>query len=127
MRNVKYGWRCTDPDCIQYMRRDGDWFEMIQIVSPLDEEVFFVVRGTLLLSDCTDDDIENDYVLSLYGYSLDELYRDYTEEEIEDLIMECYLEQTVMRGADCIINKADSFEEAECFVKELVEKEGVEE
>ena len=127
MNETKYGWRCTDPDCAQYMQRDGDWFEMIQIVSPLDEEVFFVVRDTLLLSDCTEDDIENNYVLSLYGYSLDELYRDYTEEEIEDLIMECHLEQIVMRGADCIINKADSFEEAECFVKGLVEKEGAEE
>ena len=105
------------------MRRDGDWFEMIQIVSPLDKEVFFVVRDTLLLSDC----IENDYVLSPYGYSLDGLRRNYTEEDVENLIMKCYLEQIVMRGADCIVNKADSFEEAEQFVEKLVEKEGAEE
>ena len=127
MSKTKYGWRCTDPDCAQYMRRDGDWFEMIQIVSPLDKEVFFVVRDTLLLSDCMEDGIENDYVLSSYGYSLDGLRRNYAEEDVENLIMECYLEQIVMRGADCIVNKADSFEEAEQFVEELVEKEGVEE
>ena len=74
-----------------------------------------------------EDGIENDYVLSLYGYSLDGLRRNYAEEDVENLIMECYLEQIVMRGADCIVNKADSFEEAERFVKELVEKEGAEE
>ena len=124
MNETKYGWRCTDPDCAQYMQRDGDWFEMIQIVSPNDDNTFFVLKTVKWLSDYTEE--EQADMTGAYGYTLDGLYRDFGKEKTEDLVMECILELSIINER-YIIGETNTFEEAEQFIKELVEKEGVEE
>ena len=124
MSETKYGWRCTDPDCAQYMQRDGDWFEMIQVVSPNDDNTFFVLKTVEWLSDYTEE--EQADMIGAYGYTLDELYRDFGKEKTEDLVMEYILELSIINEG-YIIGETNTFEEAEQFIKELVEKEGVEE
>ena len=124
MSETKYGWRCTDPDCAQYMQRDGDWFEMIQVVSPNDDNTFFVLKAVKWLSDYTEE--EQADMIGAYGYTLDGLYRDFGKEKTEDLVMECILELSIINER-YIIGETNTFEEAEQFIKELVEKEGVEE
>lgn len=124
MSKTKYGWRCTDPDCAQYMQRDGDWFEMIQVVEPDGSDAFFILRDVAWFSDYTKE--EQADTITAYGYTLDELYREFGKEKAEDLIMECFLEQSIICNGR-VVTKSTSFKEAERFVKELVEKEGVEE
>ena len=123
MRNVKYGWRCTDPDCAQYMRRNGDLFEMIQVVEPNDSDTFFALRDGAWFSDYTEE--EQADAVAAYDYTLDELYRDLGKEKAEALIMECILEESIVYS-ECIIAQANSFEAVEQIVKMMVEKEGVE-
>lgn len=125
MSKTKYGWRCTDPDCAQYMKRAGDWFEMIQVVKPNDSDTFFIFREGARLSDYTEE--EQADVIAAYDYTLEGLYRDFGKEEAEALIMECILEQSIIDEGTIIGVSDGCFEETERFVKELVEKEGVEE
>lgn len=118
MSETKYGWRCTDPDCAQYMQRDGDWFEMIQVVKPNGSNAFFTLGDGAWLSDYTEE--EQVDAIAAYGYTLDELYRDFGKEEAEDLIMECLLEQSIISGD--VIAKSISFKKAEEMVKLVVTK-----
>ena len=131
MSKIKYGWTCIDLDR-QYMRCDGDWFEMIQITW-LDttkedrlegEHEYCIERGSIHLSNYSEDEQES--AIAVHGYTLDELRRECRQEVVEQLIVEWILEDAISCDA-CIIGEADSFEEAQRFVKELIEKESAEE
>lgn len=124
MSKTKYGWRCTDPDCAQYMKRRGDWFEMIQVVKPNGSDTFFALGAGAWFPDYTEE--EQADAVAAYGYTLDELYRDLGKEKAEDLIMECILEDSIVYS-ECIIAQANSFEAVEQIVKMMIKKEGAEE
>ena len=119
MSKTQYGWRCTDPDCAQYMKRDGDWFEMIQVVEPNDSDAFFVLRDGAWFSDCTEE--EQADAIAAYGYTLDELYRGFGKEEAEDLIMECFLEQSIICNGR-VVAESNSFKKTEEMVKLVITK-----
>ena len=121
MSETKYGWRCTDPDCAQYMQRDGDWFEMIQVV---EGSAFFTLRDGAWFSDYTEE--EQADTIAAYGHTLDELYRDFGKETAEDLIMEYILEQSIICNGR-VVAESSSFKEAEEMVKLMVTKGRMEE
>ena len=121
---MRYGWRYTDPDCAQYMKRAGDWFEMIQVVKPNGSDTFFAFGIGAWSPDYTKE--EQADAVAAYGYTLDELYRDLGKEKAEDLIMKYILEDSIVYS-ECIIAQANSFEEAEQIVKMMIEKKGAEE
>lgn len=112
-------WNMTDPDCAQFIRRNGNKFDMIQIVDIdmfcfSEDSKFAVVRKEINMNDYSDNEII-EYV-SMY----------YSDEEIKTLddflVAECILEQEIICGDNAIF-EADSFEEAFAKVKEIINNE----
>lgn len=111
-------WNCTDSDCMQYLRRDGSFFEMIEMywldrVKEEEETVpeYVVLRTTIDL-DCYDDDEITAYVSS-YGYTLDET----------DAWMraECILEDELVSDV-YVVHESFSRGDAENYIKSVIEK-----
>ena len=113
---MNYEWTCTDSDSAQYMRKtDGQW-EMIQAVwlDTTDEDIkkglhqYTIVHGWISEDDITDEDIE--IVCASYSF---------IEEPDRDTIAECILETDLMSD-EYTIADADTFEEAEKFIKNFI-------
>ena len=115
-------WFCTDSDCCQYVRNDGNKYEMIQAVwldtTEEDREKGFheycIVRIEIDLDDYSDE--EKEIHISSYGYTLESVTKEYAE-AANDIIAECIMEDEILSDA-YVIDEADSFEEA----KEKIEK-----
>lgn len=108
-------WECTDNDCCQHIRKNGDEFEMIQTVwidTVAREKPYIILIDCINLSDYSKE--EKQSYLDTYDYDIDSPLMD------DWLIAECILEQNIM-SEDCIVDEADTFEEAKKKVKKLLE------
>lgn len=112
-------WECTDSDCCQYMRRDGKLFEMIEMVwlDTTEEDIeegnhpYIVVQEIIDLNDYSEEEIKGylaPYQLSFEGQD------DWT-------IAECILEEVILNNW-CIANAFYTSEDAERYIKEVINK-----
>ena len=115
-------WNLYDNDCCQYIKQNGTEYEIVQVVwlDTTEEDranglhEYVIVNLTIDLRDY--DDEEKEIFISTYGYTLEDLAEQY-EDAADSIIAECILEEECLRDS-CIIDEADSFEEA----KEKIQK-----
>lgn len=120
-------WYSTDPDCCQYMRSDGNKYEMIQCVwlDTTEEDrskglhEYCIVRIEINLDDYSDE--EKLAHISSYGYTLESVVEEYGD-DADSIIAECIMEEESLSDA-YVIDDADSFEEAQEKIDEII-KEG---
>lgn len=110
-------WYQTDYDCYQHIRKDGDTYEIIQCLwldmTEYDRKhggcEYVIVNTAINLNDYSDEEKEN--YISSYGYDMNSVVEQYGD-AATSIIAECILEEECMRDG-CIIDTADSFEEAQ--------------
>ena len=120
-------WSETDSDCCQHIRNDGNIYEMIQVVwldtTKEDKEKglheYCVVRSSIDLDDYSKEEMEG--YISSYDYTLNKLREDYGD-DMWSIIAECILEEASMCDA-CIVDDADSWEEAKKIVEEIIQEQ----
>lgn len=121
-------WSQIDCDCCQYIRNDGNIYEMIQLVwlDTTEEDrqrgyhEYCVVNGTIDLNDYYEEEIE--CYISSYGYTMDSLKDEYGDDAMWSIIAECILEEEIIRDG-CIVQCADSFEEAKEIIEKFIEEQ----
>ena len=111
------GWILTDRDCFQFLRpcmgHEGR-YEMVQIIElPMD---YAVAHGTIVLSDYSEE--EREEILNLYDYD-DALLEDYSVEEFNQILAECFFESEFTEYIDKL---SDSAEEAVIYLSGIVKK-----
>ena len=119
-------WYETDPDCCQYIRRDGSKYEMIQCVwlDTTEEDKkkgvheYCITRIGIDLDDYSDE--EKEIHLSSYGYTLQSVSEEYGH-DVDSIIAECIMEEECLRDA-YVIDDADSFEEAKEKIKKIIKE-----
>lgn len=119
-------WSCTDSDCCQYIRNDGNKYEMIQAVwldtTEEDREKGFheycIVRIDINLNDYSDE--EKLCYISSYGYTLESVIEEYGD-DADSIIAECIMEDESLSDA-YVIDDADSFEEAKEKIEKIIEE-----
>ena len=117
-------WFCTDSDYCQYIRNDGNKYEMIQAVwldtTEEDREKGFheycIVRIEIDLNDYSDE--EKLYYISSYGYTLEGIVEEYGD-GADSIIAECIMEDESLSDA-YVIDDADSFEEAKAKIEKII-------
>lgn len=117
-------WFCTDSDCCQYIRNDGNKYEMIQAVwldtTEEDREKGFheycIVRIEIDLNDYSDE--EKLYYISSYGYTLESVVEEYGD-GADSIIAECIMEDECLSDA-YVIDDADSFDEAKAKIEKII-------
>ena len=120
-------WSCTDSDCCQYIRNDGNKYEMIQAVwldtTEEDREKGFheycIVRIEIDLNDYSDE--EKLCYISSYGYTLESIVEEYGD-GADGIIAECIMEDESLNDA-YVIDDVDSFDEAKAKIEKII-KEG---
>ena len=120
-------WDCIDSDCCQYIRRNGDVYEMVQTVwlDTTEEDhangahEYCIVRIRINLNDYSDE--EKEIHISSYGYTLDSVVKEYGD-DANSIIAECIMEDESLSDA-YVIGDADSFEEAKEKIEEIVRRE----
>lgn len=119
-------WDCTDSDCCQYIRRNGDVYEMIQAVwlDTTEEDrahgahEYCIVRIGINLNDYSDE--EKEIHISSYGYTLESISEQYGA-DADLIIAECIMEDESLSDA-YVIDDADSFEEVKEKIEEIVRR-----
>lgn len=119
-------WSYTDPDCCQYIRNNGNKYEMIQAVwldtTEEDREKGFheycIVRIDINLNDYSDE--EKLCYISSYGYTLESVIEEYGD-DADSIIAECIMEDESLSDA-YVIDDADSFEEAKEKIEKIIEE-----
>ena len=119
-------WSCTDSDCCQYIRNDGNKYEMIQAVwldtTEEDREKGFheycIVRIDINLNDYSDE--EKLCYISSYGYTIESVIEEYGD-DADSIIAECIMEDESLSDA-YVIDDADSFEEAKEKIEKIIEE-----
>ena len=119
-------WSYTDPDCCQYIRNNGNKYEMIQAVwldtTEEDREKGFheycIVRIDINLNDYSDE--EKLCYISSYGYTLESVIEEYGD-DADSIIAECIMEDESLSDA-YVIDDADSFEEAKQKIEKIIEE-----
>ena len=117
-------WFCTDSDCCQYIRNDGNKYEMIQAVwldtTEEDREKGFheycIVRIEIDLNDYSDE--EKLYYISSYGYTLEGIVEEYGD-GADSIIAECIMEDESLSDV-YVIDDADSFDEAKAKIEKII-------
>lgn len=117
-------WFCTDSDCCQYIRNDGNKYEMIQAVwldtTEEDREKGFheycIVRIEIDLNDYSDE--EKLYYISSYGYTLEGIVEEYGD-GADSIIAECIMEDESLSDA-YVIDDANSFDEAKAKIEKII-------
>ena len=117
-------WYETDSDCCQYMRNDGNVYEMIQAIwldTTREDRArgineYCVCKGDIDLNDFSEEEMEG--YISSYGYTLDSLREEYGD-DMWSIVAECILEDYIVRDS-CVIADADSFEEAKEIIKKII-------
>ena len=120
-------WFCTDSDCCQYIRNDGNKYEMIQAVwldtTEEDREKGFheycIVRIEIDLNDYSDE--EKLYYISSYGYTFEGIVEEYGD-GADSIIAECIMEDESLSDA-YVIDDANSFEEAKAKIEKIIKEE----
>ena len=120
-------WSYTDSDCCQYIRNDGNKYEMIQAVwldtTEEDREKGFheycIVRIEIDLNDYSDE--EKLCYISSYGYTLESIVEEYRD-GVDSIIAECIMEDESLSDA-YVIDDADSFEEAKEKIERIIKEE----
>ena len=120
-------WSCTDTDCCQYIRNDGNKYEMIQAVwlDTTEEErekgfhEYCIVRIEIDLNDYSDE--EKLCYISSYGYTLEGVVEEYGD-GADGIIAECIMEDESLNDA-YVIDDVDSFDEAKAKIEKII-KEG---
>lgn len=120
-------WSYTDSDCCQYIRNDGNKYEMIQAVwldtTEEDREKGFheycIVRIEIDLNDYSDE--EKLCYISSYGYTLEGVVEEYGD-GAGNIIAECIMEDESLSDA-YVVDDADSFDEAKAKIEKII-KEG---
>lgn len=120
-------WYETDSDCCQYIRNDGNKYEMVQCIwlDTTEEDIkngaheYCIVRIGIDLDDYSDE--EKEMHISSYGYTLESVVAEY-EDAANDIIAECIMENESLSDAYAIDN-ADSFEEAKEKIKKIIKED----
>lgn len=120
-------WSQTDCDCCQYIRNDGNIYEMIQTIwldtTKEDKRKGFheycVVTGSIDLDDYSEEEMEG-YVAA-YDYTLNGLREEYGD-DMWSIVAECILEEEIMRDS-CVVADADSFEEAKKIIENIIQEQ----
>ena len=120
-------WSCIDSDCCQYIRSDGNKYEMIQAAwldtTEEDREKGFheycIVRIEIDLDDYSDE--EKLCYISSYGYTLESIVEEYGD-GADGIIAECIMEDESLNDA-YVIDDVDSFDEAKAKIEKII-KEG---
>ena len=118
-------WYETDNDCCQHMRKDGRVYEMIQCLwldtteedRLLGQHEYVILQDSIDLNDVTMAEIYD--ALATYDYELNELAWEYGHDATVDIIAECLLEERIVCDA-CVIDEADTFEEAKAKIMAIV-------
>lgn len=117
-------WDLTDSDCNQYIRSDGNNYEMIQSVwmdTTIEDEAnglyeYCIVKIEISLDDYTDE--EKEMYIATYGYTLESVLNEY-ENDSDLIIAECIMEEECLSDA-YVISEADTFEEAKAKIDAIV-------
>ena len=117
-------WSYTDSDCCQYIRNDGNKYEMIQAVwldtTEEDREKGFheycIVRIEIDLNDYSDE--EKLCYISSYGYTLESIVEEYRD-GVDSIIAEGIMEDESLSDA-YVIDDADSFDEAKAKIEKII-------
>ena len=117
-------WSCIDSDCCQYIRNDGNKYEMIQAVwldtTEEDREKGFheycIVRIEIDLNDYSDE--KRLCYISSYGYTLENIVEEYGD-GADGIIAECIMEDESLSDA-YVIDDADSFDEAKAKIEKII-------
>lgn len=120
-------WYETDSDCCQYIRSDGNIYEMIQAVwlDTTEEDKqngaheYYIVRIGIDLNDYSDEEKETH--ISSYGYTFEGVVKAY-EDAANDIIAECIMENECLNDT-YVIGEADSFEEAKEKIKKIIKED----
>lgn len=120
-------WYETDSDCAQYMRNDGNMYEMIQAVwlDTTEDDIALGCHEYCIVQMGVDLELysreEKESYLSAYGYTLDGICREYfgDEESINSIVAECILESEILNDA-YVIDDADTFFEAKEKIKKII-------
>lgn len=120
-------WFCTDSDCCQYIRNDGNKYEMIQAVwlDTTDEDrekgfhEYCIVRIEIDLDDYSDK--ERLCYISSYGYTLEGVVEEYGD-DADGIIAECIMEDESLSDV-YVIDDADSFDEAKAKIEKIIKEE----
>lgn len=117
-------WYETDPDCCQYIRNDGNIYEMVQAVwlDTTEEDKrkglheYCIVRIKIDLDDYSDEEKETH--IRSYGYTLESVVAEYGD-GANSIIAECIMEDESLSNV-YVIDDADSFDEAKAkIIKEV--------
>lgn len=119
-------WDCVDADCCQYIRNDGNIYEMIQAVwlDTTGEDrangahEYCIVRIGINLNDYSDE--EKEIHISSYGYTLESISEQYGA-DADFIIAECIMEDESLSDT-YVIDDADSFEEAKKKIEEIIRR-----
>lgn len=119
-------WDCTDSDCCQYIRHDGNSYEMIQSVwlDTTEDDIanglheYCIVRIEINLDDYSKEEMEM-YIRS-YGYTLEGVLEEYGD-YADSIIAECIMEDECLSDA-YVIGDADSFDEAKEKIEEIIRR-----
>ncbi len=117
-------WYETDADCCQYIRSDGNIYEMIQAVwlDTTEEDKrkglheYCIVRIDIDLDDYSDE--EKLCHISSYGYTLESVVEEYGN-GADSIIAECIMEDESLSDV-YVVDDADSFEEAKAKIKKVI-------
>ena len=120
-------WYETDPDCCQYIRSDGNRYEMIQCVwlDTTEEDrskglhEYCIVRIEIDLDDYSDE--EKLGYISSYGYTLESIVEKYGD-SADSIIAECIMEEESLSDA-YVVDDADSSEEAKEKIEKIIKEE----
>lgn len=119
-------WFCTDGDCMQYCRDNGNstydfveivWLDTVEGDKGYPDKEYTVKSAYIDLSDYTDD--EKEIAASSYYDSLESLYSIYGDES-EQIIAECIFEE--MTEGSATTYGMMTKEEAEQFVKNFISR-----
>ncbi len=119
-------WSCTDSDCCQHVRNDGNKYEMVQCVwlDTIEEDrskglhEYCIVRINIDLNDYSDE--EKLGYISSYGYTLESVVEEYGD-GADSIITECIMEDESLSDA-YVIDDADSFEEAKAKIEKIIKE-----
>lgn len=119
-------WSCTDSDCCQYIRNDGNKYEMIQAVwlDTTEEDrkkgfhEYCIVRIEIDLDDYSDE--EKLCYISSYGYTLESIVEEYGD-GADGIIAECIMEDESLNDA-YVIDDVDSFDEAKAKIEKIIKE-----
>lgn len=119
-------WECTDNDSVQYQRKTGSVYEMIQAIwldttkKDLENGLnpYIVVTDAVDMDSLSGEDIE--IAIASYGYTVTSLINEYGDAAI-DIVAECYLEDSSCEDGN-IIYEAKNFEDAKNYIEKYIKQ-----